>query len=224
VLDRNRALYYAYPCVNSPSEIAGFNPRAADPAPHGAAGAILAGLFPPLTLQEDIMEAMESILSRRSIRKYTGDAVPEDVVEQVLKAAMSAPSAGNQQPWHFVVMRERAILDRIPGVHPHSLMIREAPVAVLVCADPTLETHKGYWVQDCAAATENMLIAVQALGYGAVWLGVYPREERVTGIRALLGIPEHVIPFALVPIGRPAEQKPASQRYTREKVHVGRWQ
>ncbi|TAL39447.1 MAG: nitroreductase family protein [Spirochaetes bacterium] len=169
------------------------------------------------------MQALEAILSRRSIRKFSSEPVDEGTIEEILKAAMSAPSAGNQQPWHFVVIRDRALLDRVPQIHPHSLMIREVPVAILVCADPTLETHKGYWVQDCAAATENILIAVQSLGLGAVWLGVFPREERVTGLRDLLGIPPHVIPFSLVPIGHPAEQKPPSQRFTREKIHLNGW-
>ncbi len=102
-------------------------------------------------------------------------------------------------------------------------ILREATVAVLICGDLSLEKHKGYWVQDCSAATENLLLAAHAKGLGAVWLGVYPREERVDGLRKLLGIPEHVIPFSLVPIGHPAEQKPPAERYNPSRIHFNRW-
>jgi nitroreductase len=170
------------------------------------------------------MDAMQALFSRRSIRKYTSAAVGEEALKTVLEAAMSAPSAGNQQPWHFVIIDDRRILDQVPSIHPHSLMCREAPVAVLVCGDPTLERHAGYWVQDCAAATENLLVAVHAGGLGGVWVGVHPREDRVIGLRRLLDIPEHVIPFALVPIGHPAEQKPPRpDRYNDIRLHRNRW-
>ena len=169
------------------------------------------------------MEAMDAILSRRSIRKYTEQAVSDEAVEELLKAAMSAPSAGNQQPWQFVVIRERGILDQIPKYHPYSAMLKEASVAILVCGDLKSEKHKGYWVQDCSAATENLLIAVEAKGLGAVWLGVYPREERVAGIRKLLGLPEHIIPLSLIPVGYKGEQKPPANRYDASKVHHNGW-
>lgn len=167
---------------------------------------------------------MDAILSRRSIRKYTTKPVPDQLVKEVLEAAMSAPSAGNEQPWHFIVITDRQILDEIPKYHPYSHMVREAPVAILVCCDLQLDKHDGFWVQDCAAATENLLIAVQAQGLGGVWLGVYPREQRITGLRKLLAIPEHVIPFSLIPIGYPAEDKPRADRYNTARVHHNRWQ
>ena len=170
------------------------------------------------------MDAMQSLFSRRSIRKYTSAAVSEEAVRKILEAAMSAPSAGNQQPWHFVVIDDRKTLDQIPSIHPHSLMCREAHIAILVCGDPSLEKHVGYWVQDCAAATENLLLAVHAKGLGGVWVGVYPREDRVIGLRKLLSIPEHVIPFAVIPIGHPAEQKPPRpDRYNEARVHKNAW-
>jgi len=170
------------------------------------------------------MDAMDAILSRRSIRKYTTKPVPDQLVKEVLEAAMSAPSAGNEQPWHFIVITDRQILDEIPKYHPYSHMVREAPVAILVCCDLQLDKHDGFWVQDCAAATENLLVAVQAQGLGGVWLGVYPREQRITGLRKLLAIPEHVIPFSLIPIGYPAEDKPRADRYNTARVHHNRWQ
>ncbi|ADG81954.1 nitroreductase [Thermincola ferriacetica] len=166
---------------------------------------------------------MEAIFSRRSIRKYTGDAVPDDTVKDLLRAAMSAPSAGNERPWHFIVIKDRQILTQVPEFHPYAHMLKEAPLAILVCGDEQLEKFKGYWVQDCAAATENILIAVQAKGLGAVWLGIYPVEERMTGLRKLLNIPDNIIPFSLVSIGYPAEEKPPVERYDETRVHYDRW-
>lgn len=169
------------------------------------------------------METLRTILTRRSIRRYTGEKVDGETIRKVLEAGMAAPSAGNQQPWHFIVLDDRKVLDAVPEHHPHSSMIREAPVAILVCGDISAEKHQGYWVQDCAAATQNMLLAVTDMGLGAVWLGVYPREDRVRGLRALLKLPEHIIPFSLIPIGRPAEEKPPAGRFDSGRIHYNRW-
>ncbi len=166
---------------------------------------------------------MEAILTRRSIRSYTSDAVPDNVLKELLKAAMAAPSADNEQPWHFMVIKDRNTLNQIPTVHPYAKMIKKAPVAILVCGDPDLALHGEMWVQDCSAATENILIAVQSKGLGAVWLGVYPREERINGLRRLLQIPNRIIPFALIPIGYPAEEKPPSNRYREDRIHHDIW-
>lgn len=166
---------------------------------------------------------MEAILSRRSIRKYTSEPVPEETIHELLEAAMSAPSAGNEQPWHFVIIDERAILDKIPEFHPYSSMLKSASVAILVCGDETLERFKGYWVKDCAAATENMLIAIQDKGLGGVWLGVYPDMDRVESFRNLLGLPKHIIPFSLVALGYPAEEKPPANRFNENRIHHNKW-
>ena len=169
------------------------------------------------------MDATEAILTRRSTRRYTTEPVPDDLIEALLRAAMAAPSAGNQQPWHFVVIRDRATLNAIPQFHSHSEMLREAPVAVLICGGEWMEQHEVYWVQDCSAATQNLLLEAHARGLGAVWLGMYPREERVQGLRRLLSIPEHIVPFALISIGRPAEHKEPANRFDATRVHRERW-
>lgn len=169
------------------------------------------------------MDLLEAILSRRSIRKYTEKEVMSATVEKLLRAAMSAPSAGNQQPWQFLVIDDQELLTAIPSVHPYARMVEEAALAILVCGDLELERHAGFWVQDCSAATENLLLAAHALGLGAVWVGVYPREARVTGLQELLSLPEHLIPFSLIPIGYPAEEKPPSQRYQKSRVQHNRW-
>lgn len=169
------------------------------------------------------MDAMEAILSRRSIRHYTDDPVPEELIEKLLLAAMAAPSARNEQPWQFVVIDERRILNEIMKFHPFSRMLSEAKVAILVCGDLNLESFEGYWVQDCSAATENILIAARALGLGAVWLGIYPREERVEKTKALFKLPDHIIPLGLISIGWPAETKPPSNRFDPSRIHHNGW-
>ncbi len=170
------------------------------------------------------MEAMEAILSRRSVRKYQGREVPEEVITKVLRAAMAAPSAGNQQPWHFVVVRDKGLLEALASVSPYTGMTREAPVAIVVCGDLNLEQRKGFWVQDCSAATQNLLLAAHALGLGAVWCGLFPREERVQATRALLGLPDHIVPLALVPMGYPAEESGPADRFDSGRVHFDRWE
>ena len=169
------------------------------------------------------MDAIDAILSRRSIRKYTAEPVTEETVKALLEAAMSAPSAGNQQIWHFVVIDDRKILDEVPNFHTYAAMLKEAPLAIAVCADLQIEKNKGFWVQDCAAATENVLLAAQAMGLGAVWLGIYPRDERVQGLQKLLGLPEQVIPLCIISVGHPGEEKPRANRYDAFRIHRNQW-
>ena len=169
------------------------------------------------------MEAFEAILSRRSIRKYLPTPVSEHDIHQLLDAAMNAPSSSNGQPWHFVVVSDRKLLDEIPKFHAYSGMLKEAPLAVVVCGDTSLEKTKGVWVQDCSAATQNLLLAARALGLGSVWLGVYPLEERMSGVRALLGLPDRIIPLAIIAVGHPAESKPPANRFNPERVHRNKW-
>lgn len=166
---------------------------------------------------------MNSLFARRSIRHYLKEPIKTDKIELLLKAAMAAPSAGNQQPWHFIVFQDRRILDEIPNLHPHARMAAEAPLAILVCGDLSLEKHPGFWVQDCSAATENILIEACELGLGAVWVGVYPNEQRVESFRKLLAIPEQIMPMSLIPIGYPAEHKQPSERYDAAKIHYNKW-
>ncbi len=169
------------------------------------------------------METLEAIFTRRSIRAFTDDMVDDGQVETLLRAAMAAPSAGNAQTWAYVVVRDRELLDAVPGIHPYAKMTPQAPVAILVCGDHAREKHAGFWVQDCSAAIENMLLAAHAIGLGAVWCGVYPDEGRVEGFRRLFTLPDHLTPVALVPVGHPKEKKPAADRYDPQKVRQNRW-
>ena len=170
------------------------------------------------------MDAMEAILTRRSVRQYTQGSIPDDTIRSLLEAAMSAPSAGNQQPWQFIVIDDRNILNGIPEVHPYSGMLKQAPLAIVVCGDMDREKYKGdYWVQDCSAATQNLLIAARALGLGAVWLGVYPLEGRIKGLTRLLNLPQNIIPLAVISIGHPAAEQGRVDRYDDNRIHRNQW-
>ena len=166
---------------------------------------------------------VKEIFERRSIRKYSKLPISDDDIEKLLRAAMAAPSAGNQQTWEFIIIKDKNILDGITKFHPYSQMLKEAQLAIVVCADLDKEKHIGYWVQDCSAATENILIEAQHLGLGSVWLGIYPREDRVKGLKELLKLPASVIPLSIVSLGYPAEKKEPSERYDKLKIHINKW-
>lgn len=166
---------------------------------------------------------MNTILNRKSIRKYKDIKISDEVVEELLRAAMAAPSAGNEQPWEFIVLRDKEIMRKITEFHPFSKMLLNTDVAIVVCGDKAKEKFDGYWVQDCSAATENILLAAEDKGLGAVWLGVYPLEDRVDSIKELLNLPESVIPLSIVPIGYPDEQRKPADRFNKERIHYDRW-
>jgi nitroreductase len=169
------------------------------------------------------MNTMEALLTRRSIRRYQDRPVPSEVVRDVLSAAMHAPSADNEQPWQFVVIDERRLLDAIPGIHPWAQMSTAAPLAILVCGDSRLVQNPGFWAQDCAAATENLLLAAWEQGVGSVWCGVHSDAALERAFRKLLGLPEHVVPFALVVLGFPASPPPRVERFQEDRVHRNGW-
>jgi nitroreductase len=169
------------------------------------------------------MDAIEAIMTRRSVRKYTAQPVPDEVVECMLRAGMAAPSSANEQPWHFVVIKDRSLLDQVPSFQPHSHMLAGAALAILVCEDPSVEVFKDRGIMDCSNATENILLAAHALGLGAVWVGIYPVKERMNGMRKLLGIPSKIVPVALVSIGYPDEKLQKEDRFKPERVHSNLW-
>ena len=169
------------------------------------------------------MELIEAIRTRRSIRQFEDRPVPAAMIRQIIEAGMMAPSAGNQQPWHFLVITDRDSLVALQTYHPYSTMAAKAAASILVCGAPDGLKYPQLWPQDCAAATQNMLLAARDLGLGTVWLGIYPLEERMTGCRTLWEIPEAVVPFALVPVGWPAAKFAPADRIKPERIHTGRW-
>ncbi len=169
------------------------------------------------------MDAIEAILTRRSIRKYSSRIITENTIKQLLETAFNAPSANNYQPWHYIIINDRKKLDAIPNFHPYSKMLCDASIAILVCGDLHLEKFLGYLILDCSAATENILIAAHAKGLGACWLGIYPQEERITGIKKLFNLPDHIIPISLISLGYPAEHIDREDRYDKARVHHNKW-
>lgn len=169
------------------------------------------------------MDVFAAIHARRSIRKYTEAPVAEDDVRAILGAAMAAPSAGNAQPWRFVVLDDRKLLDAVPAFSPYAAMAARAPLGILVCADLSAEKYPGYWVQDCSAAVQNMLLAVHARGLGAVWTGVHPMKDREEGFRKLLGLPGNIVPLGFIVIGHPDQELASQDRYDEAKIRRNGW-
>lgn len=170
------------------------------------------------------MELFEAMFTRRSVRDYTDQPVSEESVASLLRAAMAAPSAGNQRPWRFIVVRDRGQLKAAAAAEQYGGMIARAQVAVVICADLDLVEHEGFWQQDCAAATENLLLAAHALGLGAVWVGTYPREDRVEGLRRVFGLPENLVPFSVVPVGYPAALPASVDRFDAARVYIDKYE
>ena len=169
------------------------------------------------------MNTLEALRTRRSIRIYTDQPVAPETIREILEAAMMAPSAGNQQPWHFIVIEDRDLLNRIPEVHPYARMAASAALAILVCGDTRDLKHPHFWVQDCSAAVQNILLAAHERGLGSVWCGVYPREDRVKPLVDMFSLPDGVQPVALIPIGYPAERPIPENRIQWDRVHKNKW-
>ena len=168
---------------------------------------------------------LENIHSRKSVRQYTSEPVSESDIQTILKAAMAAPSAVNFQPWRFVVVTEREQLDAMAEILPYAKMLRQAPAAIVVCGETLWMggNENPYWQQDCAAATQNLLLAVEALGLGAVWTGVYPNQDLYPKLHNYLNLPSTVQPFCCIPVGHPAGNEQPKDKWKPENIHYGKW-
>ena len=171
----------------------------------------------------------ENILGRRSVRSYTDEAVSETDIEKVLRAAMAAPSAMNRQPWEFVVIDDRALLDSLAGRLRHARMLADAPLAIAVCARRIITLSDGtvtenmFWQQDASAATENLLLAAESLGLGAVWTAAYPDPVRAGAVKEALSLPDDVEALCMVVIGHPAGNESPKDKWKPERIHRNRW-
>lgn len=175
----------------------------------------------PTNTTDNMSNAIETIMTRTSIRSFTDRAVSSDTIEMLLRAGMAAPTAVNKQPWHFVVVNDRAKLDELGGNGRQSDMWHESTLAIVVCGnmEKALEgPGQDFWVQDCSAATENILLAAHALGLGAVWTGCYPIEERVANVSQVLNLPEHIIPLCVIVMGYPNESPTPKDKWKPENV------
>ncbi len=168
------------------------------------------------------MDLFSAILNRRSIRKYSEKEIPAGVIDELLKSAMYAPSAMNNQAWQFVVINQREKLDEIFKIIPQE-MLKSAQAAILICGDYNLEKNIDYIQQNCSAATQNLMLWAHGVGLGSCWIGVYPTKETISGLQKIFNLPEYVIPISMVSLGYPSENPIADERYKTEKVHFNKW-
>ena len=168
---------------------------------------------------------LENIHARKSVRQFTDEPVSAEHIETMLRAAMAAPTAVNYQPWRFVVINERAQLDAMTEILPFAKMLKQAPLAIIVCGETTWFDGKDniFWQQDCSAATQNLLLAAEALGLGAVWTGVYPDPERSRALSDFLGLPGNVQPLCCIPIGHHDGTTQPKDKWKPENIHYGKW-
>lgn len=169
------------------------------------------------------MELFEALHTRRSIRKYTEEKIPEEAIKKLLAAAMMAPSAADARPWQFIIVTDQDKKDQIKDVHPYVGMIQNAPLGILICGDISKEKFQGFWPQDCAAAMQNLLLAAHASGLGAVWTGIYPIEDRALKFKRIFNLPDHIIPFGLAVMGWPDQKIKSEERFTEELVRYNVW-
>ncbi len=169
------------------------------------------------------METMKAIKNRRSIRSYKNKEVPEEILTNLIKASMYAPSAGDEQPWEFIIIDREDILQKISQKQSNAQMVKQAPVAVLLCADLSRVKHDDFWVQDCAAATQNFLLAAHEMGLASCWVGIHPRKERVKDFNKMFELPDQIIPFALLPLGYADENPPQPDRFDATRIRKNKW-
>lgn len=189
---------------------------------------LLNGCRPAVTNSKimDSNETVQTIMKRKSVRLYTKKMVETEKVDTLLRAAMAAPTAVNKQPWAFVVINDPHILEALSTQLPYAKMAASATLAIVVCGDLT-KTLRGnddpYWPLDCSAASENLLLAAESMGLGAVWTAVYPEKDRMETVSEILSLPEYIVPFNLIPIGYPKHPEESKDKYRSENIHYNQW-
>ena len=172
-------------------------------------------------------EVLNNIFTRKSVRKFIDKKIEKEKIDNLMKAAMSAPSAVNRQPWDFIVVDDVEVLDKLTKALPFAKMTNKADIAIVVCGNLKKALPgkaKDYWVQDCSSATTNILLAAHAQGLGAVWTGIYNNEEKVKDVQKILELPLHVIPLNVIPVGYPKElNEKDNSRYKEKNVHSNKW-
>ena len=189
---------------------------------------LTAMLFAACTQQPKAMknEAIDNIMTRVSVREFTGEKISAEQIDTLLRAAMAAPSAINRQPWAFIVVTDETIIAQLGEALPYSRCSNHPACAIIPCGDlsKAIEGEMGaFWINDVSAATENLLLAAHAMGLGAVWTGLHPDMKRATMVQQLLGLPEHIIPLCVVPVGVPAEHPAIKDKYIPENIHYNKW-
>ncbi|MFN2182666.1 MAG: nitroreductase family protein [Anaerolineae bacterium] len=166
-------------------------------------------------------DALDLIYSRQHVRDFTDAPVSDEQAEALLKAAMAAPSVQDRRPWHFVVVRNREMLDKLARVHKYAYMLARAQLAVVVCGDQ--KVSEKYWVEDGCVATQNLLLAARALGLGGVWISIYPKKKHQKAVREMLDIPERMGVLCILAIGTPAKREQIGAKFESDRVHHEEW-
>ncbi len=190
--------------------------------------ALTATMLAACSNQPKVMEneAIQNIMTRVSVREFTGEKISEAQLETLLRAAMAAPSAINKQPWAFIVVTDEAKIAALGEALPYSRCSNKPAVAIIPCGDLSKAIEgemANFWINDVSAATENLLLAAHAMGLGAVWTGLHPDMNRAKMVQEMLGLPEHIIPLCVVPVGVPAEQPEVKDKYKPENIHYNKW-
>lgn len=170
-----------------------------------------------------MQNTIDTIYDRRSVRKYIDKDVNPDLVDEILRAAMFAPSGCNKQPWHFVVFNDKELIKEIKAMHPYASALASAPVCIMVCGDTEKEMATGFYQVDCSAAIENMLLAAKALGLDTCWMGIYPWEETMAEFSNRFNLPQNIKPFALISLGYFDTKQERPKRYDSSKIHYNEW-
>lgn len=169
------------------------------------------------------MELIEALLSRRSIRKYKNQNIEIDILQKILKAAMYAPSAMNLQPWQYVVINDRNVLNETLKSIPHAELLKQTPAAILICGDKEIEKNESWMIQNCSAAIQNILLASHGLGIGSCWIAIHGIQEIVNNVCIQFNLPENIIPISMITLGYPDEEVISEERFKKEKIHFNKW-
>ncbi|MGL5683663.1 MAG: nitroreductase family protein [Marinifilaceae bacterium] len=170
--------------------------------------------------EQQAISVVETILARKSVRGFLPTAVEEEKIEVLLRAGMAAPSGQNLQPWQFIVLDDRVTLDAMADELPFAKWLKESPMAIIVCGD-SLKSF--YWYLDCAASTQNILLAAESLGLGAVWTAAYPYQERMDVVQKYINLPENIAALCVIPVGYPSLPQQAKDKWDSTKVHRNVW-
>ena len=171
-------------------------------------------------------DTLKTIFSRKSIRSYKDEPVSKEKLEMLIKAGMAAPTAVDKRPWEYIVITDRKVLKQLADALPYAKMASTAAAAIIVGGDVRKQwggLESDYWIMDCSAATENILLAAESMGLGAVWTAIYPEDARIRAVRQILGIPPHIVPLNLVPVGVPAGREKPKDKYNPAQIHWNRW-
>lgn len=170
---------------------------------------------------------MANILSRKSVRSYTDEAVTRQQLDTLVRVAMAAPTGKDMRPWKFIVIDDKSVMQQLAAQLPKAKMLAEAQAAILVCGDLSIKDKEGKpstnWTFDCSAASENLLLQAEAMGLGAVWTGVYPYEDRTDAIKKVFELPDDIVPFSLIPIGHPKGDPQPKDKFDKDNIHYNKY-